>query len=162
MDRMIDPFPLLQVEGPRFEDARGWLQLLYESDTTVLKRSFSFAGVFRGLHAQIAPSPQTKLIRVVEGRIIDVVADLTDPARPIHSRELAPTEGWVRIDAHLAHGFYALEDTIFEYVCDGRYDEASEQAFSVTDWLAHKLGVTEPLLSPKDRAAAPLHPSVIA
>ena len=116
--------------------------------------------MFRGLHAQMAPNPQTKLIRVAEGRITDVVADLTDPARAIHCRELGPADGWIRIDAHYAHGFYALQDTVFEYVCGGRYDEASEQAFSVTDWLALELGVTDPLMSAKDRAATPLHPPV--
>lgn len=162
MDGVNDPFPLLQVEGQRFEDDRGWLQVLYESETMVLKRSFSRAGVFRGLHAQMEPHPQTKLIRVVEGRIVDVVADLNDPARPVQHRELGPDEGWVRIDAHYAHGFYAVEDTIFEYACEGRYDEASEQAFSVADWLARELGVTAPILSAKDRAAPPLTAQVAA
>lgn len=149
-----DAFALLS-DAPRFEDARGWLQVLYESETTILKRSFSRAGVFRGLHAQAAPSPQTKLIRVVSGRIVDFLVSLDDPDRRILHRELTPGDGWVRIAAHYAHGFYAVEDTMFEYVCDGRYDEASEQAFSIADDL-RAMGFAAPILSAKDRAAPAL------
>ena len=136
----------------RFEDSRGWLQVLHESDTTILKRSFSRAGVFRGLHAQTEPSPQTKLIRVVSGRIVDFLVSLDDPERRLLHRELTSEDGWIRIAAHFAHGFYAVEDTVFEYVCDGRYDEASEKAFSIVDEL-RAMGVAEPILSAKDRAA---------
>lgn len=142
-------------DTPRFEDARGWLQVLYESDTTILKRSFSRAGVFRGLHAQASPSPQTKLIRVVSGRIVDFLVSLDDPDRRLLHRELDPADGWIGVAAHYAHGFYALEDTIFEYVCDGRYDEGSEQAFSIADDL-RVMGFADPILSAKDRAAPAL------
>ena len=151
-------FPSLETETQRFEDARGWLQVLYETDSTILKRSFSRAGVFRGLHAQTAPTSQTKIIRVVSGRIIDFVVSLTDPGRSILHREVSQADGWIRIDSHFAHGFYALDDTVFEYVCDGRYDEASEQAFSIIDYLRDQLGIADPLLSAKDRAAPALRP----
>jgi dTDP-4-dehydrorhamnose 3,5-epimerase len=145
------------LEGaPRFEDERGWLQVLYESEATILKRSFSRAGVFRGLHAQAAPSSQTKIIRVVSGRIVDFLVSLEDPDRTILHRKIESADGWVRIAAQYAHGFYAVEDTIFEYVCDGRYDEASEQSFSIVDHL-RTMGIIDPILSAKDRAARPLH-----
>lgn len=152
----MNAFPLLDEQSVRREDARGWLQVLYESETMVLKRSFSRAGVFRGLHAQAAPSPQVKVIRVVSGRITDFLVDLNDAARAVIRKELGPEHGWVRIDAHYAHGFYAREDTVFEYVCDGGYDEASESAFNIVDHLA-TLGIVDPILSAKDRAAPPLH-----
>lgn len=154
----MSAFALIEADAPRFDDARGWLQVLHESGDLVLKRSFSRAGVFRGLHAQLAPALQTKIIRVVSGRIIDVVAALDDPARPLQHRPLTPADGWVRIGAHYAHGFYAVEDTLFEYICEGRYDAAAERAFSVTDWLRDTLGIANPLVSDKDRAAPPLHP----
>lgn len=121
-----------------------------------MKRSFSRKGVFRGLHVQKAPSLQTKIIRVVEGRIIDFVVAIDDPAKTIHARELSPADGWVRIASNLAHGFLALEDTLFEYVCDGGYDEANEMGFSIREHLAQHYGVTDPILSAKDRAAPPL------
>ena len=152
----MDRFPTLQDLAPRREDNRGWLQVLHESDRVVLKRSFSKAGVFRGLHAQVPPSPQIKLIRVVSGRIIDVLVDLGDPGRNIHKKELGPANDWVRIEAHYAHGFYALEDTVFEYICDGGYDEANEKAFSITAWLKSELGLENPILSDKDHASPPL------
>jgi len=152
----LDPFVRLDGTAPRREDNRGWLDVLYESDAMVLKRSFSKAGVFRGLHVQRAPSPQTKVIRVVSGAIVDVVVSLDDPALELRTTTLTPADGWVRIDAEYAHGFYALQDTVFEYVCDGGYDEASELAFSIADRLPELLGVETVILSDKDRAAPPL------
>lgn len=152
----MDRFPTLQDGAAMREDDRGWLQVLYESDTVVLKRSFSRAGVFRGLHVQVEPSPQVKLIRVVSGRIIDFLVDLGDPAKIIHRKELGPADDWVRIAAHYAHGFYAIEDTVFEYVCDGGYDEANEKAFSIADHLLNELGLDNLVLSDKDRASPPL------
>ncbi|HWW11234.1 MAG TPA: dTDP-4-dehydrorhamnose 3,5-epimerase family protein [Brevundimonas sp.] len=152
----MDPFVRLDGTTRRREDNRGWLEVLYESDAMVLKRSFSRQGVFRGLHVQRAPSPQTKVIRVVEGAIVDVVVSMDDPALELKTTTLTPADGWVRIDAEYAHGFYALEDTLFEYVCDGGYDEASEEAFSIVDRLPALLGVETVILSDKDRAAPPL------
>lgn len=152
----MGPFVRLDRKAHRREDNRGWLEVLYESDAMVLKRSFSKKGVFRGLHVQHAPSPQTKVIRVVEGCIVDVIVSLEDPSRELKTTTLTPEDGWVRIDAQYAHGFYALEDTLFEYVCDGGYDEASEEAFSIADRLPALLGVKTVILSDKDRAAPPL------
>jgi dTDP-4-dehydrorhamnose 3,5-epimerase len=152
----VDPFVRLDQTAHRREDERGWLEVLYESDNMVLKRSFSKKGVFRGLHVQLAPSAQTKVIRIVTGSIVDVVVDLADPALELKTATLTPADGWVRIGAQYAHGFYALEDTVFEYTCDGGYDEASEQAWSIADRLPELLGVTTVILSDKDRAAPPL------
>jgi len=150
------PFVRLDQTTRRREDNRGWLEVLYESDTVVLKRSFSRAGVFRGLHVQQAPSAQVKVIRVVSGAIVDVVVSMDDPARELKTATLTPVDGWVRIGAEFAHGFYALEDTVFEYVCDGGYDEASEQAFSIAGRLPALLGVEAVILSDKDKGAPPL------
>jgi dTDP-4-dehydrorhamnose 3,5-epimerase len=149
-------FPRLLNNAVRFEDARGWLEVLYESDAVVMKRSFSRAGVFRGLHIQRDTSPQVKLIRVIQGRIIDIIVDIDDPERTIQQSELCPEDEWVRIDAHFAHGFLAMEDTLFEYVCDGGYDEANEQAYSITAWLEQQFGAQDLILSDKDRKADPL------
>lgn len=152
----MDPFIRLDQTTRRREDDRGWLEVLHESESMVLKRSFSRAGVFRGLHVQRPPSEQTKVIRVVSGAIVDVVVSMNDPDRALHTTRLTPDDGWVRIGAEYAHGFYALQDTVFEYVCDGGYDEASEQAFSIADRLPALLGVETVILSDKDRAAPPL------
>lgn len=152
----MEPFVRLDQTTRRREDERGWLEVLYESEAMVLKRSFSKKGVFRGLHVQMAPTAQTKVIRVVSGAIVDVVVDVNDPALELKTATLTPQDGWVRIDAQYAHGFYALENTMFEYACDGGYDEASEQAWSIADRLPALLGVESVILSDKDRAAPPL------
>lgn len=152
----MNPFVRLDQTASRREDNRGWLEVLYESDTVVLKRSFSKAGVFRGLHVQQAPAQQVKVIRVVSGTIVDVVVSLDDPALELVTATLTPEDGWVQIGAEFAHGFYALEDTVFEYVCDGGYDEASEKAFSIMDRLRTLLGVDDFILSEKDEVAPPL------
>lgn len=152
----MDPFVRLDQTTHRREDNRGWLEVLYESDAMVLKRSFSRKGVFRGLHVQRAPSAQTKVIRVVSGSIVDVLVSMEDPSRELKTATLTPEDGWVRIGADYAHGFYALQDTVFEYVCDGGYDEASEEAYSIADRLPALLGVETVILSDKDRAAPPL------
>jgi dTDP-4-dehydrorhamnose 3,5-epimerase len=151
-------FPRIQATAQRREDLRGWLQVLYESDASVLKRSFSVKGAFRGLHWQDATAPQVKVIRVVTGAIIDFVVDMNDPTRTIHHDKIVPEDGWVRIDAHLAHGLYALEETLFEYFCDGGYDEGSELTFAITEHIKAVLGVDTVILSPKDLASPPLHP----
>jgi len=132
------------------------MQVLHESERMVLKRSFSRAGVFRGMHIQLEPSPQVKLIRVVSGRIIDFVAAVDRETPDIRHCEIGPDHDWIQIAANLAHGFYALEETLFEYVCDGRYDEALERSFSILGYLEKQCGIADPLLSPKDRAATPI------
>lgn len=152
----MNPFVRLDQTAHRREDNRGWLEVLYESDSMVLKRSFSKKDVFRGLHVQMAPSAQTKVIRVVSGSIVDVVVDVADPALELKTTTLTPADGWVQIGAQYAHGFYALEDTVFEYACDGGYDEASEKAWSIADRLPELLGVTTVIMSDKDRAAPSL------
>ena len=153
---MPDPFVDLAAVAPRSSDARGWLDVLYEGSHCVLKRSFSSRGVFRGLHLQLAPNRQTKLVRVVSGRILDFVVDPTVVDPEIHCTEIGPNRGWVLIPDHLAHGFYALEDTVFEYVCDGPYAEGHERGYSIAGLLSQEFGFDTPILSAKDAAAPPL------
>lgn len=148
-------FKILNAAAQRRQDDRGHLDVLYEQGEVVLKRSFSRAGVFRGMHWQRPPNTQTKLIRVASGRILDFVfAPSGSPAR-LHRRELVPADGWIQIDAHLAHGFYAIEDTEFEYLCIGAYNESAESSFSIVDYLQSKLGLRQLILSTKDAAATP-------
>ncbi|HEY0625314.1 MAG TPA: dTDP-4-dehydrorhamnose 3,5-epimerase family protein [Allosphingosinicella sp.] len=149
-------FPRIEGTALRREDDRGYLEILYESPTAVLKRSFTRKGCFRGLHWQDETAPQVKIFRIVSGAIADFAVPMDDPAKPIHYSIVRPEDGWIRVDANLAHGLYAIEDAIFEYFCDGGYDEASEKAFSITDHIKKVLGVDEVILSPKDQAAAPL------
>jgi dTDP-4-dehydrorhamnose 3,5-epimerase len=150
------PFQLLEPQAQRHADHRGHLDVLYEQGEVILKRSFSKAGVFRGMHWQRPPHAQTKLIRVAAGRILDFVVDPSEIPALLYRRELEPTDGWVQIQAHLAHGFYAMEDTVFEYLCIGAYNEDAECSFSIPHHLETTLGLTQFTLSAKDAAALPL------
>lgn len=150
------PFCFLDASVDRRSDERGYLEILYERNEVVLKRSFSKQGVFRGMHWQRHPYEQTKLIRVISGRILDFVVDPQTENRELHYREFTRTDGWIKISSHLAHGFYAVEDTEFEYLCHGAYNEASECSYSIVDFLRNNLGLSRIVLSAKDTAAPPL------
>lgn len=151
--------PFIDLSGNAFRrgDHRGSLDVLYESGDLVFKRSSSFKDVFRGMHWQAPPRPQTKIIRVVSGRILDFVLEPSGPRPKLYYREVCPEDGWLQIGAEWAHGLYALEDAVFEYFCHGAYDESAEVCFSIADFLRDGLGLS-PVLSPKDLAAPPVHP----
>jgi dTDP-4-dehydrorhamnose 3,5-epimerase len=149
------PFADLAAASTRRVDDRGSLSVLYEAGEVVLKRSYSRAGVFRGMHLQTLPHPQTKLIRVVTGRIRDFVIDPFAKRPWVYHKAIDPLAGWVRIDACWAHGFLALTDCEFEYICHGAYNEASERSWSIRLFLKSALGVESPVISGKD-AAAPM------
>ena len=149
------PFVVLSKHAPRRTDDRGYLDVLHEAGEIVLKRSFSRAGVFRGMHWQRPPQAQTKIIRVASGAILDFVMDPSEKTPALHQREIRPEDGWLMIGAEWAHGFYAIEDTEFEYLCIGAYDESAESSYSIVDYLRGSLGLA-PVLSAKDRAAKPI------
>lgn len=149
-------FKQLNHSAVRHTDERGHLEILYEQGQVVLKRSFSKAGVFRGMHWQRPPHAQTKLIRVISGRILDfAVNPAQEPAR-LYRRELIPADGWIQIDANLAHGFYALEPSEFEYLCLGAYCEEAELSYSILAFLQSELKLSQLTLSTKDQSAQPL------
>jgi dTDP-4-dehydrorhamnose 3,5-epimerase len=153
---MTDLFPRIEFLAHRLEDDRGFLEVLYESSSAVLKRSFSHKFVFRGLHWQDDTAPQAKIIRVISGKIADFVVDMRDPFRAIHHNFIDPADGWVLIEPCYAHGLFALEDTLFEYFCDGGYNESAEHAFLISEHIKKVLGVDKVILSPKDTASSPL------
>ena len=76
--------------------------------------------------------------------------------KTLYYKELSPAEEWVSIDYNLAHGYYALEDVIFEYWCIGEYNEEKEKAFNVENAL-EKLGFKNLKMSRKDRAGMVMH-----
>ena len=138
-----------------FEDGRGRMEVLYESDGVVLKRSTSKKFVMRGLHHQTAPATQTKIIRVVTGKIIDFIADPADADEVVWWKHLIPSDGWVMIDKKFAHGFYATEDVAFEYFCDGRYAPEHERTYLITDLLKRELRIENLVMSEKDQSGQP-------
>jgi len=170
---------VLIFEAPRFGDDRGWFMETFSQPKfeAALKatgqalpkpfvqdnHSSSQRGVLRGLHYQLAPRAQGKLVRVAQGRAFDVAVDIRRGS-PTFGRwvgaELSAANGrqmW--IPEGFAHGFMALEDdTHFLYKTTDTYDKASERSIRWDDpelGVAWPLSGLQPLLAPKD-ADAPL------
>jgi dTDP-4-dehydrorhamnose 3,5-epimerase len=156
---------LVEIFPRIFEDERG---VFFESYNEAIfsalglpthfvqdNQSFSKKGVLRGLHLQHAPYAQGKLVRVITGRVLDIAVDIR-PDSPTFGRhevfELEATRNnMAYIPEGFAHGFVALEDTIFSYKCTNLYHKDSEAGIRWDDpTLAIDWGVQEPLVSPKD------------
>ena len=154
--RLTQHFHRIERDALRLSDERGHIDILYESDTAVLKRTFSKQGVLRGLHWQDERAPQAKIFRVIEGSIVDFVVDMSDPEHRLHHSEVGPQDGWIAIGPNFAHAFYAMTDTVFEYFCDGGYDADAEHGFNIVEAVRRHAGGRAVHVSSKDAAAAPL------
>jgi dTDP-4-dehydrorhamnose 3,5-epimerase len=120
-------------------------------------QSSSKAGTLRGLHFQRPPHAQAKLVRVAQGRALDVVVDIRrdSPTFGQHAKvELSAALGNVFfVPTGFAHGFVALEDdTLFLYKCSDYYTPAAEGGLLWNDpTLGIDWGISgEALISPKD------------
>jgi dTDP-4-dehydrorhamnose 3,5-epimerase len=164
---------VILLEPRIFGDDRGWF---YESfnarsfaaatdlDVTFVQdnHSRSSRGVLRGLHFQLPPAAQGKLVRAVAGSIFDVAVDIrrSSPTfgRWVGERLSAENKRQMWVPAGFAHGFLALEDgTEVLYKTTDFYNKAAEGAVRWDDpdiaiaWPQDQA----PLLAAKD-AAAPL------
>ncbi len=132
-----------------FKDERGVFWETYNrkafEDVTRLRidfvqdnQSISSKGVLRGLHFQRGKMAQAKLVRVVKGRVLDIVVDIRKDSETfgksfsivlddVENKQLFVPRGF-------AHGFITLEDqSIFEYKCDNYYDKVSEGGIIYND-----------------------------
>jgi dTDP-4-dehydrorhamnose 3,5-epimerase len=120
--------------------------------------SKSSKGVIRGLHYQLNPFGQAKLIRVIEGKIYDVALDLRKNSFTYgkwFGIELdSEKKDQVFIPVGFAHGFSVLSDTaVIQYKCSSIYNPGYERGVSVNDPeldINWKLGSAVPLISEKD------------
>ena len=160
---------LLLFEPQVWEDQRGYFFEAYNErlfqtngiDTHFVQdnQARSTYGVLRGLHYQVPPFAQAKLVRVVEGEVLDVAVDI---------RQGSPTYGQsygVRLSAAnkrqlfiprgFAHGYVVLSPTAeFFYKCDNFYSKAHEGALLYNDaqlGIDWQIAADAVLLSPKDR-----------
>jgi dTDP-4-dehydrorhamnose 3,5-epimerase len=162
------------VEPRLSEDARGYfyegynsriLEELSDGETFVQENvSGSKRGVLRGLHYQLEPLAQGKLVRVIRGEVFDVVVDLRRGS-PTYGRweSLILSEGnrlrlWV--PPGLAHGFLVVSEFAeMVYSVTRPYAPTHERALLWSDpdlAIPWPLSADGPLLSDKDRRAAPL------
>jgi dTDP-4-dehydrorhamnose 3,5-epimerase len=160
---------LLIIKPDIYRDDRGYFFESYNSEKFLkegLKSTFlqdnestSRKGVLRGLHFQVPPYEQAKLVRVVRGSALDVVVDLRKSS-PTYGKWtsvlLTGEEKWMFfIPAGFAHGFVTLEDdTVFFYKCTKVYNKDCERSLLWNDpdinidWDIH-----DPIISEKDKTA---------
>lgn len=172
MSYSITQTPLKDVfiVTPRvFEDTRGYFYEAYQQeklseigiddDFVQDNEAQSARGVLRGLHYQVDPQPQSKLLRVVRGSIYDVVVDIR-PDSPSYGKwygvELsAANKKQIYVPEGFAHGYLALEDnTTLVYKCNNYYSRDCEGGIR---YDCPKLNIEWPsvdggyILSDKDR-----------
>jgi len=169
MEIIKTPIADLLIIKPRvFEDARGFFCETYNEKSYLDagidlrfcqdNQSKSSYGVIRGLHYQLNPQSQSKLVSVVQGTVWDVAVDL---------RKESPTFGqWVGVELteenHLqflvpqgfAHGFAVLTETaVFTYKCDNFYSPTLERGIMYNDptlAIDWKIPADKAVISEKD------------
>ena len=120
--------------------------------------SMSTYGVVRGLHYQRMPYTQSKLVRCVRGRVLDVAVDIRrgSPTFGSHVAVELSEENRLQIyiDRGFAHGFSVLSDTaVFQYKCDNFYHPEADAGISIADaslGIDWQIPQAERILSDKD------------
>jgi dTDP-4-dehydrorhamnose 3,5-epimerase len=161
---------LFLIEPKIWKDTRGYF---YESYSAKLfeaaginaifvqdNQSFSQKGILRGLHAQAPPFAQAKLVRVVQGAVLDIAVDIRKNSTTYGQHFAIELTGenhkQLFIPPGFLHGFVTLQDnTIFTYKVTNYYDKLSEIGVMWDDptlninWAEH-ISESEFLLSDKD------------
>lgn len=170
MNVITTPFEGLFILEPRvFNDDRGYFFESFNQRTLREATGFdiplvqdnqarSVKNVLRGLHYQNEPTPQTKLIRALEGTIWDVVVDIRPDSKTYgqwYGVELsAENKRQFLIPRGFAHGYAVLSDTaeVF-YKCDNFYDKAAEGGMYYADPALNidwKIDLSQAIVSEKD------------
>lgn len=122
-------------------------------------QSFSTKGVLRGLHYQTGEHAQAKLVRVLNGEVLDVAVDLRPNSPTYGQHETALLTGDNQIQFYIprgfAHGFLVLSETAtFFYKCDNYYNAASEGGVLFNDptlTIDWKFPIEDMIISEKDQ-----------
>lgn len=131
--------------------------------------SVSRKGVLRGLHYQIPPYAQSKLVRVVRGAVLDVAVDMRKGSPTFGKYVSVELSGDNRrqlfIPRGFAHGFLALEnETVLQYKCDNYYAPGHEGGLIFNDpqvGICWGMAGDELILSEKDRANPGLDKAIL-
>ena len=161
---------LLVIEPEVYGDSRGYFFESFSArkfeELTGIKNEFvqdnesrSSYGVVRGLHMQLPPHSQAKLVRVVEGCVLDVAVDLRKDSPTFGQHFSIELTGenhlQVFIPKGFAHGFSVLsESAVFQYKCDEYYVPESEAAIAWNDQdlnIDWKVPADDVVLSSKDK-----------
>jgi len=165
---------VIEIRPKRFGDDRGWFSEAYRRDLfegaglqlDFMQDNESFsapAGTVRGLHYQIPPAAQDKLVRVLRGSILDVAVDIRtgSPTFGHHVTRTLTADGGEQllVPIGFAHGFMTLTpDVHVTYKVTAPWDADTERAIRWDDpalgidW-PDVVGVDEPTLSAKDAVA---------
>ncbi|WP_447636128.1 dTDP-4-dehydrorhamnose 3,5-epimerase [Flavobacterium microcysteis] len=159
---------LLVITPKVFEDERGYFfesynEALFKENGIDIKfiqdnQSFSKYGVIRGLHLQVPPFAQTKLVRVLQGEILDVAVDIRKDSKTYgqHFSIVLSAENkkQLLIPQGFAHGFSVLSPTaMVSYKVDQLYDKNSERGIRFDDPSLNidwKINSQESIVSAKD------------
>lgn len=159
---------LLLLTPQVYSDERGYFMESYnkmrigkmiKNDFVQDNESLSRKNVLRGLHLQLPPHAQAKLIRVIKGSILDVALDLRKNSNTHgqHFKHVLSGENkkQLYIPEGFAHGFLTLEDdTLINYKCSNYYHAGSETSILWNDPdLKIDWGAQNPILAEKDRLA---------
>lgn len=158
---IIEPQIFKDSRGAFFEswNAKKFKQLGISEDFVQDNQSVSSKGVLRGLHFQNPPYAQAKLVRVIEGSVLDVAVDLrkNSPTYGMHVSVILSEQNNKSffIPKGFAHGFLSLEDnTVFNYKCSDYYNKESEGSLLWNDEdLKIDWQIDNPLISEKDLKA---------
>ena len=160
------------LEPTVFEDERGYFfesynenkleeVLGYKPTFVQDNQSKSSFGVVRGLHMQAGEHAQAKLVRVVEGAVIDVAVDVR-PGSETYGQSVAvelsaDNKRQLFIPRGFLHGFSVISDTaVFFYKCDNGYNKESEDGVNPLDQdlaIDWQVPAEKMLLSEKDKEA---------
>lgn len=159
---------LVIIEPKIFKDARGYFFESFsqrEFDEKVRKINFvqdnesmSGYGVMRGLHFQRPPFTQSKLVRCVKGRVLDVAVDIRKES-PTYGRHVAvelseENHRQFFVPRGFAHGFAVLSKTaVFQYKCDNFYPPEADSGISLQDeslGIDWRIPISHAILSEKD------------
>ncbi len=127
--------------------------------------SKSGKGVLRGLHYQLAPAAQTKLVRVIQGRVLDVAVDIRKGSSTFGQYVAVELTGQNKkqllVPRGFAHGFLVLEEnTIFSYKVDNYYSPGNDRGIAFNDPninIDWKISTDNLNLSEKDKVQPLLH-----
>lgn len=156
---------LYKLHYKRHHDERGFFSELFRieelkelgfDEISQQNLSLSNRGVIRGLHFQIKPHEQSKIITVISGAIFDVALDIRRDSRTylkVFTTNIDMDSGFsLLIPKGFAHGFQSLEDeTIILYSVDNIYSPAFERGINIfSEGLDIKFPIEEKILSNKD------------